>query len=112
MLISWEIEIFFVTTLILFLAANPTEEAQLRVGQEYKEIDAKIQASRHRDDFELKIGPGVSISDIQWLLLHHRPNILHFSGHGTQNAIALEAADGQTQMLSERALADLLEIRE
>jgi len=99
-----------VATLILFLAATPTDEAQLRVGQEYKEIGAKIQASRYRDNFELVMGPGVSIADIQGLLLQHNPNIVHFSGHGDQDAIVLEGPDGKAQMLSERSLSGLLEI--
>ena len=97
-------------TLILFLAANPTNEAQLRVGKEYKEIGEKIQAGRYRDSFELKMGPGVSIEDLQGLLLRHSPNVVHFSGHGDKSAIVLEGPDGQAQMLSERSLADLLEI--
>ncbi|HEV2390328.1 MAG TPA: CHAT domain-containing protein [Nitrososphaerales archaeon] len=97
-------------TLILFLAANPTDEAQLRVGQEYKQIGAKIQAGRYRDSFELVMGPGVAIEDLQGLLLLHSPNIVHFSGHGDQNAIVLEGPDGKAQMLSERSLSGLLEI--
>lgn len=97
-------------TLILFLAANPTNEAQLRVGQEYKQIGAKIQAGRYRDSFELVMGPGVAIEDLQGLLLQHSPNIVHFSGHGDQNAIVLEGPDGKAQMLSERSLSGLLEI--
>jgi hypothetical protein len=99
-----------VATLILFLAANPTNEAQLRVGKEYKEIGEKIQAGRYRDSFELTMGPGVSIQDLQGLLLRHSPNVVHFSGHGDRSAIVLEGPDGQAQMLSERSLADLLEI--
>lgn len=95
---------------ILFLSANPVEGAYLKVDQEAKEIDHKLAEGRYRDHFQLVKEPGVSIDDIQYLLLERRPNIVHFSGHGEVDAIYLQGPDGKAQKLSEQALSDLFEV--
>ncbi|MGA2665354.1 MAG: CHAT domain-containing protein [Nitrososphaerales archaeon] len=95
---------------ILFLSANPAEGAWLKVDQEAKEIEYKLAQSKFRDGFELVKEPGVSVEDIQYLLLQKSPNIVHFSGHGEVDAIYLQGADGHAQKLSERALSDLFGI--
>ena len=95
---------------ILFLSANPAEEAWLKVDQEAKEIEYKLAQGKYRDRFELVKEPGVSVEDIQYLLLQKSPNVVHFSGHGDVDAIYLQGPDGHAQKLSERALSDLFGI--
>lgn len=95
---------------ILFLSANPVEGAYLKVDQEAKEIDHKLAEGRYRDHFQLVKEPGVSIDDIQYLLLERRPNIVHFSGHGEVDAVYLQGPDGKAQKLSGPALSELFEV--
>ena len=95
---------------ILFLSANPAEGQWLKVDQEAKEIGYKLAEGKYGEHFQLVKEPGVSIDDIQYLLLQRRPNIVHFSGHGTTDAIYLQGPDGRAQRLSERALSDLFGI--
>lgn len=95
---------------ILFLSANPAEGHWLQVDQEAKEIEYKLAEGRYRDRFELVKEPGVSVDDIQYLLLQRNPNIVHFSGHGEVDAIYLQGPGGHAQRLSERALSDLFGI--
>jgi hypothetical protein len=49
--------------------------------------------------------------DLQRALLQHRPQILHFSGHGSpSNALCLEDDSGQTRELQKEVLARLLAV--
>jgi hypothetical protein len=72
---------------ILFLTANPlgdeNVEPPLKLYREFESIDDKIQISRHRDKFELIPRFSASIHRLQEYILRFRPEILHFSGHGT-----------------------------
>jgi hypothetical protein len=99
-----------VPIVILFLSANPAEGHWLQVDQEAKDIEYKLAEGKYRDRFELVKEPGVSVDDIQYLLLQRSPNIVHFSGHGEVDAIYLQGPGGHAQRLSERALSDLFGI--
>jgi CHAT domain len=93
---------------ILFLAANPNDLSNLRLGEETREIERQIAASRNRDHFELKTQLAVRMSDFQEALLNYQPHIVHFSGHGTAaGGIVLENNLGQSQAVGARALAGL-----
>jgi hypothetical protein len=96
-----------VPIVILFLSANPAEGHWLQVDQEAKEIEHMLVEGSYRDNFELVKEPGVSVQDIQYLLLQRNPNIVHFSGHGEVDAIYLQGPDGHAQKVSERALSGL-----
>lgn len=69
---------------IAFLAAEPTETAQLRLGEEIREIQESLKLARYRDDFELVLIPAVRTRDLVDTLRNEKPHIVHFSGHGTQ----------------------------
>jgi hypothetical protein len=68
---------------ILFLASNPLEQSRLTLDEEIRAITAQIRSAEHRDVFELVSGWAVRPDDLQQLLLQHKPQIVHFSGHGT-----------------------------
>jgi len=69
---------------ILFLAADPTDVSRLRLGEEFREIHEKLQLSRKRDSFLLDQRLSVRPVDISQALLDVNPQIVHFSGHGTE----------------------------
>lgn len=96
---------------ILFLAANPQDTDPLRLDREFRAIDENIRQSEYRDRFDLRQQWAVRVTDLQGYLLHHRPSILHFSGHGSPSSeIILEAEDGGSRPVSPRSLGRLFSI--
>src|SRR5689334_17186604 len=96
---------------ILFLGASPTDVHPLRLSEEVREIEAEIQAGSQRDLFELDSQWAVRPSDLQRALLRFQPHIVHFSGHGSQNAeIVLEDNDGKSRPVSKQALIGLFKV--
>src|SRR5919106_2306727 len=96
---------------ILFLSANPDHSRKLNVGQEFNGIYARIRCSEYRDQFELQQRNAVSLSELQDHILDTRPNIVHFSGHGTAKGMLIfENAYGRAQKASPKALSDLFGI--
>lgn len=96
---------------ILFLSANPEGTTKLKVIQECNLIDAKIQASEFRDQFDFKQSHAVSIIELQTLLLRFKPYILHFSGHGSESgALVFENYDGLPEEAPPKALSTLFKI--
>ena len=96
---------------ILFLAANPSDTTRLRLDKESRVIDQAIRQAEFRDNFEIVQHWAVRVSDLQSLLLRHKPDILHFSGHGSsKNEIVLEDINGKSHSVSIRALKQLFSI--
>ncbi|RZJ94544.1 MAG: CHAT domain-containing protein [Hymenobacter sp.] len=90
------IEIKVHKTKILFLAASPSDENQLRVAAESRKIDGALQASKFRDSFELYTKHAVTSETLTKAMLDIRPDIVHFSGHGSEEGIVLEDELGQS----------------
>lgn len=67
---------------ILFLAANPKNSTPLDLTREVKEIEAGLERSQKRDKFQLEQVWAVTPADVQRAMLDHKPQIVHFSGHG------------------------------
>lgn len=95
---------------ILFLAADPTDQARLRLGEEMREIQEKLQLAKLRDRFELQQRTSVRPVDISQALLDVQPNLVHFSGHGTATgSLCFENQVGETHPIQPDALAALFE---
>jgi hypothetical protein len=95
---------------ILFLAADPSDASRLRLGEELREIQEKLQLAKQRERFELHQRMSVRPADISQALLDIQPQIVHFSGHGaTTGALCFENQAGQTQPVPPDALAALFE---
>jgi tetratricopeptide (TPR) repeat protein len=91
---------------LLFLAANPTDTALLRVDQEYRAIDAALRGAEYRDRFTLKNHGAVRVEDFPALLMRYQPHILHFSGHGIRaNQVALEDSAGHVRPVGLEVIA-------
>jgi hypothetical protein len=96
---------------ILFLAANPKDSTPLDLTREVKEIEAGLQRSQKRDKFLLEQVWAVTPRDVQRAMLDHKPQIVHFSGHGTgESGLILENAVGEAQCVKSEALAGLFEL--
>lgn len=93
---------------ILFLAANPSDTTQLNLGKESSSIDRALRQAEFRDKFELIQHWAVSVSDLQEFLLRHEPNIVQFSGHGSDaSELILEDDSGNSYPVSVEALSQL-----
>ncbi|MEC4813629.1 MAG: pentapeptide repeat-containing protein [Scytonema sp. PMC 1069.18] len=95
---------------ILILAANPKTTSPLRLDEEVREIDAGLQRAKKRDQFDLKQRWAVRIQDVYQSLLEFKPQIVHFSGHGTDDGLVLEDETGNVQLVDTVALASLFEL--
>jgi hypothetical protein len=93
---------------ILFLAADPTNATRLRLGEELREIQEKLQLARLRDRFDLQQRWSVRPADISQALLDVQPRIVHFSGHGTSaGALCFENQPGKALPVEPEATAAL-----
>ena len=96
---------------ILFLAADPTDQSHLRLGQEFREIEEQLALAMLRERFELTL-PRLSLRpwDISRALLSERPQIVHFSGHGSLKGLYFENEKGESHLVGSEALAALFEV--
>jgi hypothetical protein len=95
---------------VLFLVADPTDSSRLRLGEELREIQEKLQLAKLRDRFELRQRLSVRPPDISQALLDLGPQIVHFSGHGTAaGALCFEDQTSRTKAIEPDALAALFE---
>ncbi|MEZ4826482.1 MAG: COR domain-containing protein [Bacteroidia bacterium] len=78
---------------ILFLAANPTETAQLQLARESREIDNGLARASHRLEFKLEQKWAVTPRDFRRALMDIKPEFVHFSGHGTREGVAAGEKD-------------------
>ena len=98
---------------LLILTANPAIESQapLRLDAEVRLVEEALRRSRYRDRFELVTQLATRTIDLRRSLLDHRPQIVHFSGHGVgEDGLVLETDAGEMQMVSNEALTQLFGI--
>lgn len=95
---------------VLFLTADPTDTARLRLGEEHREIQQKLQMSRERDMFNLQERMSVRPEDLTQALLDTMPQVVHFSGHGRYDgALCFEDQVGKSHPIEPGGLAALFE---
>jgi hypothetical protein len=95
---------------ILLLSADPTNASRLRIGEELREIQEKLQLARLREKFILNQRMSVRPTDISQALLDAQPHIVHFSGHGEASGeLCFEDRTGKIHPIVPDALAALFE---
>lgn len=90
---------------ILFVAAGPMDEVQLRLAAEHRDVTARIRSSTRRDQVVVDELMAARKSDLLDALNRHRPTILHIAGHGGPTGVVLEDAAGMSSYLSIGQLA-------
>src|SRR5262249_29789312 len=78
---------------VLFLAANPHATQPLQLDEEIRQITAKVRAAEYRDSLELASRWAVRPDDLLQALLEVKPDIVHFSGHGSSAAELIRLDD-------------------
>jgi hypothetical protein len=96
---------------ILFLAANPSGMNSLALDQECRAVQQELRLSTDgRFDFRLESRWAASIDDLGRHLLELDPTVIHFSGHGGgSQGLFFQAEDGAPQIVSARALQQIIE---
>jgi hypothetical protein len=83
-------------TTILFLTASPQDLIRLNLEQEANRIQEAILHRAWSHEFQVVQRWKTSAGDLQTLLNDYRPDIVHFSSHGSpQHEIILENAQGK-----------------
>jgi hypothetical protein len=92
---------------ILFLAANPSGESRLALDEEFRAIDEQVQKSQYGDLFDIRQQWAVRVSDVQWHLLRHKPDIVHFCGYGNRSSEIVLQDGNKGRPVSVKALSNL-----
>lgn len=93
---------------ILILTANPTNTKPLRLSEEVREIKSAWERSQNREQFEIIVEEAVRLQELRRTLLDHKPDIVHFSGHGGgEQGLALMADNGEAFLVKVAPLAKL-----
>ncbi len=96
---------------VLFLAANPSGINPLQIDEEMRDIQAKIRSSEFRDRLQLVSHWAVRLDELSGFLMRHRPDIVHFSGHGDKSGcVILVGSDGNPKPVPPEALGRLLAV--
>ncbi len=96
---------------ILFLAAGADEKTRRRSEQEARAISTRLRASRERDSFVLITSWAVRATDLQALLLEHKPHVVHLSGRVNEAGDILLPDDREgSRPVSLQAVAGLFRI--
>lgn len=96
---------------ILFLAANSRGDRQLALGEELRAIQQALRDSTFRDAFEVVAAFAVRQNDLQRVLLQHRPDVVHFACHGSQDAeLVLLQEDGTSSPVTTRTLTSYFRV--
>lgn len=80
----------------------------MRLDEEIREIQSRIRAADFRDHFELLSRWAVRADDLLQAFNEVRPDIVHFSGHGTKTSeLVIEDHQGNAVPISQVALTSL-----
>ncbi len=93
---------------LLFVAANPLAAGRLAIDEELRSIEAKIAGSPGGSQFDIVALWAARPDDLIEALNQHRPTIMHFAGHASDEALHLAGADGQVQVVANDAILELL----
>jgi len=94
---------------ILFLASNPVDQEQLHLDEEVRAINEMIRKSEHRDSLRLESRWAVQPLDVLQAVNELKPQIIHFSGHGSQqDEIIFQDNAGNAKSVSKEAIVQTI----
>jgi len=94
---------------ILVLASNPLATKEIDLTREVRQIEARINGVKSREALTIVPYHAVRPSDLQPLLLQERPQVLHFSSHGSMGTgLLLEDDRGNVAPVQKKALVDMI----
>lgn len=94
---------------VLFLAANPADQQQLRLDEEARSINAMVRKSKHRDSVHFETRWAVQPMDVLQAINELQPTIVHFSGHGSDtDQIVFQDSQGNSKLVSKEAIVQTM----
>jgi hypothetical protein len=94
---------------VLFLAANPITQQQLRLDEEARTIYEQLRLSEFRDSVKFETRWAARPLDILQAINECLPAIIHFSGHGSEDGeLVLQDVNGSEKDVSIFAIAQTL----
>lgn len=94
---------------VLFLAANPVDQQQLRLDEEARSITEMIRKSKHRDSVAFETRWAIQPMDVLQAINELAPTIVHFSGHGSDSdEIVFQDKDGDAKLVSIEAIVQTM----
>ena len=97
---------------ILFLAANPTHTTHLDLEEELRSLEQELRGVKLRDSISLIAQHAVRPDDLVRHVRAEKPNVIHFSGHGSTTGIILRNDTGGHQAVEGEHLKRFLRGRE
>jgi hypothetical protein len=98
----------FAQTRVLFVSANPISATPALVEEEMRNIGIKTRMADYRNALDKIYAPAARPDDLLQALLQYRPVIVHFSGHGSPEGIALiDDKDWTAKLVKTEALKEL-----
>lgn len=95
---------------ILFLGTNPAATSRLKLDEEVKKIHTNLKLSQARENLELSQEWAVTIETLMQAILDESPQIVQFSGHGTQDGIILQDESGNPKIVTSEGLVSLFKL--
>jgi tetratricopeptide (TPR) repeat protein len=96
---------------ILVLSANPKNVDGLRLDEEVRDIKEGLRLAKKRDSFVIERAEAVRPRDIRREIMDHKPNIVHFSGHGSgEDGLVFEDTNGNAKLVTSDGLSALFEL--
>ena len=96
---------------ILFLAANPSQTSYLDLEEELRGIEQQLRGVKFRDSIKLIARHAIRPDDLILYVREDKPNVIHFSGHGSKKGIILRADSGGYHEVDGVSLRQFLEGR-
>ena len=94
---------------VLCLLAGPREASQLQLRHEYRTIEEAARRGRRRV-LDIRLSAATRRRDLIPALTEHKPDVLHYGGHGSADgALLLEGDDGSVAPVRAEALGAVLE---
>lgn len=94
---------------VLFFAASPLDQDQLRLDEECRLVSEMIRKSDHRDAIELRSWWATRPLDTLQAINQHKPKVVHFSGHGSQDdEIIFQNDEGFAKPVSKEAIVQMM----
>jgi hypothetical protein len=78
---------------VLFLTANPDAENSLRVDAEVRRVQQAIRGSKFAENVQVEYRPAADLQTILDGLNDLRPQVVHFSGHGTDGGLLTDTGE-------------------
>ena len=96
---------------ILFLSANPANTQPLELINECNKIEEELRFAAGPDKFDFRQRHDIALEDLRKQILVHKPQIIHFSGHGSEESeLIFKGKNGEVQTVPQGALSEFFEI--